>query len=359
MATGGGAEYAAAVKIAVAAEGERALGSLPDLGARDSVARVWIERSLGGFGGSPIYLEPLRLDGGDARAASAAAYQRAADGGCDGLVLFVDPGSDAAATRASVDAGLADAAALASRRIPAVVALGAPAADAWLGDGAAGLLAREAVRLAEAADLDELARACPAFARFRDDFARAFRTFDCVVAADREHGIGARNDLPWPRLPGDLKHFKDTTCTAAPGKRNAIVMGRKTWESVPPRLRPLPGRLNVVISRGAVELAGDARLARSLDDALTQASLDDSVDQIFVVGGAEIYRQAFAHVRCRDVVLTRIDGVFAADAHIPDVTAGFVRLDAETRAGHDAGLDYRIERWRRRERLTAAASSRA
>jgi dihydrofolate reductase len=125
-------------------------------------------------------------------------------------------------------------------------------------------------------------------------------------------------------------------------------MGGKTWDSVPEKQRPLPGRWSIVISRGEVALAGDAVVARSLDDALAQASLAGDIDQIFVVGGAEIYRQAFEHVRCRDVWLTRIDGTFESDAHIPDISEHFVRLDDETRAVNEGGYDYRIERWRRR-----------
>jgi dihydrofolate reductase len=208
-----------------------------------------------------------------------------------------------------------------------------------------------AIRIAEAADLEVLARACPeGFGRFRGDFERAFKTFDCVVAADLENGIGANNGLPWPRLKTDMKHFRDTTSTAATGKRNAIIMGRKTWESVPEKQRPLPGRWNVVVSRGEVALAGDAAVARSLDEALTRASLADDIDQIFVVGGAQIYTQAFAHVRCRDVVLTRIQGRFESDAHIPDVSERFVRDDLRTRSYNESGFDYSVEYWRRRGR---------
>ena len=73
--------------------------------------------------------------------------------------------------------------------------------------------------------------------------------FDIVVAADEQRGIGKDNDLPW-HLPGDLTHFKRTTTRAvAEGMSNAVVMGRKTWESVPPRYRPLKNRVNVVLSR--------------------------------------------------------------------------------------------------------------
>ena len=74
-----------------------------------------------------------------------------------------------------------------------------------------------------------------------------------VVAATRALGIGKDGKLPW-HLPGEMAFFKELTSkTSDAGKHNAVVMGRRTWESLPPKFRPLPGRLNVVLSaRGGV-----------------------------------------------------------------------------------------------------------
>ena len=83
--------------------------------------------------------------------------------------------------------------------------------------------------------------------------------FDIVVAADLDWGIGNDNGLPWPKLRGDLRHFKKTTSTASAGTRNAIAMGRKTWESQEVGCSPLPNRLHVVVRHNALE-----RLARAL-----------------------------------------------------------------------------------------------
>ena len=74
-------------------------------------------------------------------------------------------------------------------------------------------------------------------------------SFDVVVAADQDWGIGKDNALPWPKLRGDLRHFKRITSTASEGRKNAIVMGRKTWESKEVGCAPLPNRVNVVVSR--------------------------------------------------------------------------------------------------------------
>lgn len=184
------------------------------------------------------------------------------------------------------------------------------------------------------------------------------RPFDCVVAADLRGGIGRDGQLPWPRLRDDLRFLRTLTTTAAAGRRNAVIMGRKTWDSVPARFRPLPDRLNVVVTRGALDLGDDAVVARSLDDALARAGARADIDRLFVIGGGELYRLAFAHPRCRDVYLTRIDASFDCDAFIPDVEHDFERV--ETLAHHhDAGLAFRIERWRRRPPAAATDGSRS
>ncbi|KAF9588292.1 hypothetical protein IFM89_008709 [Coptis chinensis] len=73
------------------------------------------------------------------------------------------------------------------------------------------------------------------------------RSYQVVVATTQTMGIGKDGKLPW-NLPSDLKFFKEVTMvTPDPGKRNAVIIGRKTWESIPPEKRPLPGRLNVVL----------------------------------------------------------------------------------------------------------------
>lgn len=171
--------------------------------------------------------------------------------------------------------------------------------------------------------------------------------FACVVAADSNHGIGRDNDLPWPRLKADLKHFRDVTTAAPAGRRNAVIMGRRTWESVPARFRPLPARLNVVITRGDLDVPDGVLVARSLDDALAQAAGAADAARLFVVGGGEIYRQSFAHAACAEVYLTRIAAAFDCDTFIPDVGERFEL--AEVLATHrDADVDYQIERWVRR-----------
>lgn len=173
--------------------------------------------------------------------------------------------------------------------------------------------------------------------------------FDVVVAADLEWGIGKANGLPWPKLRGDLAHFRRvTSSTAKDGARNAIVMGRKTWESKEVGGKPLPKRLNVVVSRSALVVPDGVVVAHSLDEALAaKASSGEVPETIFVVGGAGLFQEALVDARLRYVYLTRIEGRFDCDVKMPDLDArGFYRdgtWEGEA-IGEDNGVRYRIER---------------
>jgi dihydrofolate reductase len=128
-----------------------------------------------------------------------------------------------------------------------------------------------------------------------------------VYAQSRNGVIGQGGSLPW-HLPEDLAHFKRTTLGAP------VIMGRKTWDSLPPRFRPLPGRRNIVITRDARWRAEGAERAGSLDEAL---ALGAGADTVWVTGGAEVFRLALprAHV----AVVTEIDADFEGDTHAPEL----------------------------------------
>jgi len=164
--------------------------------------------------------------------------------------------------------------------------------------------------------------------------------FDVVVAADLDWGIGKASGLPWPKLKGDLAHFKRITCS---GATNAIVMGRKTWQSTEVAGRPLPRRLNVVVTRGELAVPEGVGVVHSLDEALAAAR---ACEAIFVVGGAELFRIAFEHEELRYVYLTRVEGRFGCDTHIPNLDQlGFARVAWDGEAAlEDSGVRYRIER---------------
>ena len=103
-----------------------------------------------------------------------------------------------------------------------------------------------------------------------------------VAAVARGGVIGQGSEIPW-RIPEDLAFFRDLTMG------HAVVMGRRTWDSVPERFRPLPGRRNIVVTRNPHWRADGAERAASLDDAL---GLLEDAEQVFVIGGAEIFAAA-------------------------------------------------------------------
>lgn len=122
-----------------------------------------------------------------------------------------------------------------------------------------------------------------------------------VVAADG--AIGKNNDLLW-HLPGDLRHFKQLTTGGA------VIMGRKTWESLPKK--PLPGRLNIVVTRDAGYSAPGVSVCTSIEEAIDQARDYSS----FIIGGGEIYRQALPFAS--RLYLTEVeDTVEDADTYFP------------------------------------------
>ena len=124
-------------------------------------------------------------------------------------------------------------------------------------------------------------------------------TLHLIVARTRNGVIGKDNAMPW-YLPEDLKHFKRTTL----GK--PVIMGRKTWESLP---KALPGRLNIVITRQADYVAEGATVLTSVEDALE--AVKDMPDA-FIMGGAEIYRQTMDRVTVAHITVINAD--FEGDA---------------------------------------------
>uniref|UniRef100_A0A7N0T8U2 Bifunctional dihydrofolate reductase-thymidylate synthase n=2 Tax=Kalanchoe fedtschenkoi TaxID=63787 RepID=A0A7N0T8U2_KALFE len=153
------------------------------------------------------------------------------------------------------------------------------------------------------------------------------RTFQVVVAATREMGIGKDGKLPW-RLPSDLKLFKDITRTTVdPVKKNAVIMGRKTWESIPLEHRPLVGRLNVVLTRsGSFDLAvaENVLICGSVASALQLLAMSPyslSIEKVFIIGGGQILRECLNAPECEAIHVTEIETPFECDTFIPVVDA--------------------------------------
>ncbi|KAK1975538.1 dihydrofolate reductase [Colletotrichum cereale] len=157
-----------------------------------------------------------------------------------------------------------------------------------------------------------------------------------IVAATRNMGIGAKGGLPWTGLKKEMAYFARVTkrlpSEAPPDARNAVIMGRKTWESIPPRFRPLKGRLNIVISHShpAWDLASapvatpeadrEPVKVGSLEQALAYLRADGvagRLGKVFVIGGAQIYDAALRAPEANRVLLTKVLAEFECDAFFP------------------------------------------
>jgi dihydrofolate reductase len=160
---------------------------------------------------------------------------------------------------------------------------------------------------------------------------------EAVVAHDRNRGIGLGGELPW-HLPGDMRHFVAvTTHGAGP---NAVIMGRKTYESIPERFRPLRDRRNIVLSRTLAEMPG-ATVVATLQEAVERAA---GCPLTFVIGGADIYKLALPH--CESLHITRIAAEFSCDRFFPEYEHEF-HLSATMETVVEGELSYRFERWNR------------
>lgn len=128
-----------------------------------------------------------------------------------------------------------------------------------------------------------------------------------IAAHDKNRGIGIHNKIPW-HIPEDLKHFKEITMN------HPVIMGRKTYESIG---KPLPGRTNIVVTRDQ-NYSADVKVVHSIDEAISYAKTIDQ-EEIFIIGGAEIFRQSID--KADKLYVTIVDGVYKADTFFPDYSA--------------------------------------
>ncbi|MCC7529120.1 MAG: dihydrofolate reductase [Candidatus Melainabacteria bacterium] len=172
---------------------------------------------------------------------------------------------------------------------------------------------------------------------------------EIVVAADLDNGIGKDNALPW-RIPGDMKFFQSLTSATTGGGKNAIIVGRKTWESIPEKRRPLKDRLNVILTKNAAITAPEGVLVcNSLEKAL-KALQGIAHERCFIIGGAQIYKEALQHPLLTTIHLTRIMQEFDCDAHFPPIDDRFA-LQAVSDTMKENDIEYRFQRYEKKSAL--------
>ncbi|KZV73654.1 hypothetical protein PENSPDRAFT_742329 [Peniophora sp. CONT] len=193
-----------------------------------------------------------------------------------------------------------------------------------------------------------------------------------IVAATPTHGIGKSGGLPW-RLPQEMKYFARITTLAPENKRNSVIMGRNTWESIPLRFRPLPGRANVVLSsKQAYTLGvdGDAATLSTLASALSDlAQRPEPIHRHFIIGGAGLYDETLAlpptsSTYVDRVLLTRVlDPSFECDTFVPALAclvdeglqgwrrapheelSGWAQFDVPAGIQEEKGVHYEFQMW--------------
>ncbi len=173
-------------------------------------------------------------------------------------------------------------------------------------------------------------------------------SFSIVVAHDLDRGIGLNGDLPW-KLPEDMAHFRRTTTGDG---SNVVIMGRKTWSSIPAKLRPLQKRKNIVLTTDldhevVREPPWPPTVLTSLDMAIQYAKRE-MPRQIFVIGGAQLYAEAIAHAECEKLYVTRIIERYGCDTFFPEYSDTFELLQPYHALPSAAGPMLEMQEWIRR-----------
>ncbi|GHT95517.1 dihydrofolate reductase [Betaproteobacteria bacterium] len=156
-----------------------------------------------------------------------------------------------------------------------------------------------------------------------------------IAAVARNRVIGIDNRLPW-HLPEDMRHFREVT------RGNPVIMGRKTWESLPDTFRPLPGRVNIVISRQPDYPASGATLATSLP-----AALELTANNAFIIGGEQLYALALPHAD--RLLLTEVDMDVAGDAWFPAFSSAEWQEVAREQQLSEKGIAFAFVTYERRK----------
>lgn len=131
-----------------------------------------------------------------------------------------------------------------------------------------------------------------------------------IVAMDTDRGIGKNNDLMW-HLPNDMRFFKETTAG------HVVVMGRKNYESIPEKYRPLPNRENVVLTRNKMYQAADCNIFHSLEECMNYYQSEEE-RTVFIIGGGQIYREALEMDMVDEMYISHINHSYGADTFFPE-----------------------------------------
>ncbi len=167
--------------------------------------------------------------------------------------------------------------------------------------------------------------------------------FSIIVAVDKKRGISLKRKLPW-KLREDIKWFKHTTLLAPKGKKNSVIMGRKTYFSIPKNYRPLQGRDNIILSKKKYPKEKEVSFFSNFQSTLNQLTNKSNVHQIFVIGGGEVYQMAISHPNCHSLYITEVQHTFDCDTFFPPYLEQF-KKQKMIQKGKEDSLIYKIEHY--------------
>ncbi len=154
--------------------------------------------------------------------------------------------------------------------------------------------------------------------------------FTIIAAMDSKRGIGRNNDLSW-HIPADMKHFVSVTTGGT------VIMGRRTWESIPPKFRPFKNRQNIILTRDPeYKIQTGVELASSLDEALKIAK-----EETFIIGGAKVFEESIQHPKCKRLILTEIQSFFDCDVFFPELPAHFQKTE-ESELHNENNIEFKF-----------------
>ena len=142
-----------------------------------------------------------------------------------------------------------------------------------------------------------------------------------IVAKSENNVIGNKGRIPW-HIPNDLKRFKELTTN------NIVIMGRKTFESLPEKYRPLPNRINIILSKDKSYKPKCCMVFDNIKKALKKAGNDK---EIFIIGGGEIYKEGLKYAN--KVYITEVDGDFEGDTYFPKLNKFWKLIDEDKKEG--------------------------
>ena len=179
------------------------------------------------------------------------------------------------------------------------------------------------------------------------------KKINMILAVDSKNGLWKKWDLAW-KISHDLKIFKEITSkTKDLAKMNAIIMWKKTWESLPSKFRPLSNRINCILSRSIKQESINSKIGdfvlyfNSIDSCIQELLTKTNLENIFVIWWANIYNQFLNHSRLDRIYLTKIDNNFEGDTHFPEINFSDWRLLDSSKTYSENNLNFRFMIYKR------------